>query len=60
MRPGPACVVPFNDRVRGSGTINRLIPSSVAQHPIVDGKNDVCDALQALVYEVVLWWERGP
>ena len=55
MRSGPACVVPFNVRFRGFVPINRLLPSAIAQHPIMDGKTGVCNALQGIVCEVVLW-----
>ena len=55
MWPGLARVVPFNVCVRGSVATNRLLPSSMAQHPILNGTFVQGKALQALVYEVVLW-----
>ena len=47
--------MPFKAWFRGFVPINRLLPSAVAQHPILNEKFVQGKALQALVYEVVLW-----
>ena len=38
--------MPFNVRLRGSVTINRLLPSAIAQHLILNEKNVEGNALQ--------------